>query len=109
MKSVRKLAIFSIGYAASVFAAHYILPYETLLTAVVLAAAAALPGLLFKGNARKCILLAALAAAIGFLGYKYHYDSTVIPCEELTGKTLTVQVQVLDYPMHYDYCSRINV
>lgn len=109
MKSVRKLAIFSIGYAASVFAAHYILPYETLLTAVVLAAAAALPGLLFKGNARKRILLAALAAAIGFLGYKYHYDSTVIPCEELTGKTLTVQVQVLDYPMHYDYCSRINV
>ena len=109
MKSVRKLATFSIGYAVSVFAAHYVLPYEYILTAAVLAAVTAVFGLLFKGNTGKRILLAALAAAIGFLGYKYHYDSTVTPCEELTGKTLTVQVQVLDYPTHYDYCSRINV
>lgn len=109
MKSVRKLAAFSIGYAVSVFAAHYVLPYEYLIIAAAVSAAVALLSLLLKGNTRKRILLAALAAAVGFLGYKIHYDSTVIPCEELVGKTLTVEVQVLDYPTHYDYSDRVNV
>lgn len=109
MRSVRKLAAFSIGFGISVFAAHYALPYCHLMTAAIVATVTAACGLLFKGNTRKCIILAALAAAIGFAGYKIHYESTVIPCEALVGKTLTVDAQVLDYPTNYDNCSRVYV
>ena len=109
MRSVRKLAAFSIGFGISVFAAHYALPCCHLMTAAIVAAVTAACGLLLMGNTRKCIILAALAAAIGFAGYKIHYDSTVTPCEALVGKTLTVDAQVLDYPTNYDNCSRVYV
>lgn len=109
MRSVRKLAIFSIGFCISFFAAHYVLPYAYLLPAAACASAVAVCGLFFKGNTRKRILLMALAAAIGFCGYKFHYDNTVNSCEELVGKTETVKIQVLEYPTQYDYSSRANV
>lgn len=109
MRSVRKLANFSIGFCVSVFAAHYILPYEYLLPAAVCAAVLALCGMVLKGNTRKRILLMALAAAIGFCGYKIHYDNTVNSSEVLVGKTETVMIQVLEYPTQYDYSSRTYV
>lgn len=109
MKSVRKLAAFSIGFCISVFAAHYVLSYGYLLPAAACAAAVAACSLFLKGNTRKRILLAALAAAIGFCGYKIHYDNTVNSCAELVGKTETVTVRVLEYPTQYDYNSRAYV
>ena len=109
MRSVRKLAALSIGYCISVFAAHYILPYNYLLPIAAASIGLALCSLLLNGNTRKRVLLAALAAAIGFCGYKYHYDNTVSSCEKLVGRTMTVHVQVLEYPTRYDYSSRIYV
>ena len=107
MRSVRKLAAFSIGFGISVFAAHYALPCCHLMTAAIVAAVTAACGLLFKGNTRKCIILAALAAAIAFAGHQIHYDRTVTPCAAPVGKTVAVDAQVLDYPTNEDNCSGV--
>lgn len=109
MKSVRKLAALSIGYSLVVFLAHYILPYESLLTAAAISAVIAAAGLLLKGNKRLLAVLVALSAALGFAGYRYHYNNTVAVCEQYAGKTVLVNAQVLDYPDKLEYGNRVYV
>ena len=109
MKSVRKLAALSIGYSLSVFAAHYILQYDYLLTAAAISAVIAAAGMLLKGNKRLLAVLVALSAAVGFAGYRYHYDNTVAVCEQYAGKTMLVNAQVLDYPDKLEYGNRVYV
>ncbi len=98
MKSIRKLAVFSIGYSLAVLLSHYLMPYEALVYASCTALLLSAAGFLLKGNARKRAVLLLAAASIGFFGYKLHCDNTVNACEPYYGKTLTVQAQAVDYP-----------
>lgn len=98
MRGVRKLAFISIGYSFAIFAAHYILPTDRLYIAAAITAVSALFALIFKGRTRQIILLTVISAAVGLCAYRMHYDRTLLPCEELAGRKMYLDVEVLDYP-----------
>ena len=107
MREVRRLAIFCAGFALAVFAAHYLLPTDSLPTAALLCALLSLCGFAFKGRARKRVLLTFLALTFGFLWYNFRCETVLAPCGELSGEPVTVTASVTGYPKYGEYCSYI--
>lgn len=98
MRGIRKLACVSIGFSAGIFAAHYLISADDLVTATICCLVLAIVAAFLKGRNGKRILLIAIAAAVGFTAYKISVEQTLIPTQELDGKTLSVSAIVLDYP-----------
>lgn len=109
MRGVRKLAALSAGFAAAVFAAHYIIPGQYLLTAAGFCALLAAAGVALGKNNGKRIFLVFLAAMLGFAGYKYHYDTKLSSWEQYYGEDVAVTARISSYPEKYDYYSVVNV
>lgn len=109
MKDIRKLAVLSSGFAAAVFAAHYLVPNDVLWLFIAASAALAAISLAVKGLTGKRLALAALGLLCGFGCYLHSSLTVLVPCEELDGETVCVSARVTDFPERLDYCDRLYV
>ena len=109
MRGVRKLAAVCVGYSAAVFIAHYLLSSEKLIAAAVICLLVGFSGFAFSKNTRKRIMLLLFAAAVGFAGYKYHYEATVTPAEAMADSKVTVKAIVTDFPEERKNCRMLYV
>lgn len=109
MRGVRKLACLSIGYSLAVFAAHYILPKESLFIFAAVLPALILPALFLNGNARLRAILLIVSASLGLLSYGLHYKNTIYRISELDGKTQKVTAELTAYPEEHDYGGKVRV
>lgn len=108
---MRKLAIFSAGYAGAVFAATLFLPEGVLLPLGGFCAALAVLQHLLKRvlpdrNRRRALLCCAGMAA-GLL-WTWGYGSLFLePVRQLDDKTVVLSGTVLDFPQELDYSGRV--
>ena len=109
MRGVRKLAAVCMGFSAAVFAAHYLLSPDMLISAAAICAAMGILGFAFRKNTRLRIVLLFFAAAVGFLGYKYNVDTFLAPCEEMAGREVTLNAVVTAYPEERKSCTMLYV
>ncbi len=109
MKGVRKLASASIGYCAAIFISHYLLSAEQLPAAAFFSALCAVSALFLKGRGRKRLIIAALAAAVGFAHYGIHDSRTVDVCSQYAEKEYCVSARVCEYPDGRDNCTLLYV
>lgn len=104
---MRKLAIFSTGYAAAVFSAALFLPEGALLPlggfCVILAVMLRLLKRVLPDRNRRRALLCCAGMAVGFL-WTWGYGMLVLePARQLDDKTVVLTGFVLDYPQERDY------
>lgn len=109
MRGVRKLAAVCMGFSAAVFAAHYLLSPDMLISAAAICAAMGILGFAFRKNTRLRIVLLFFAAAVGFLGYKYNVDTFLTPCEEMADREVTLNAVVTAYPEERKSCTLLYV
>ncbi|MDO4816194.1 MAG: DNA internalization-related competence protein ComEC/Rec2 [Bacillota bacterium] len=109
MRGVRKLAAVCVGFSAAVFAAHYLLSPDMLISAAAVCAAMGILGFAFRKNTRLRIVLLFFAAAVGFLGYKYNVDTFLAPCEEMADREVTLNAVVTAYPEERKSCTLLYV
>ena len=107
MRDIRKLATISLGFAAAIFVAHYILKLSGLLAAA--AAGIAVVGFAFKGLNRKRIVLFFAAAAIGFAAYYVNYNATIGAVEPYTEKEAEFTARAENYADVRKAYSLVNV
>lgn len=110
---MRKLAIFSLGYAVSVLLSVLVLPREYLPFLGVLCLLPAGVLCLIKSQRhrknRKRILLCCFGLAIGFLWCR-GYDALFLePARVLDDKTVVLSGTVLEYPQPTDYGAKILI
>ncbi|MDR0951583.1 MAG: DNA internalization-related competence protein ComEC/Rec2 [Oscillospiraceae bacterium] len=106
---MRLLATASAALASAVFLAHYALPAQYYFWAAVLCAILALLGLLLQGTKRQRALLICLGAAAGFLVSGVSYAQRTAPCIEASGKTLSFEAEVAEYPVVYENYTYVTV
>ena len=109
MRGVRTLCAASIGYCAAVFLSHYLLSGESLAAVLMLPAVIMLAALLFRGNMRTRLIIAAVFLAVGFGHYRLHNAQTVDKCEVYAGKEVTTTARLTDYPDVRDRCVLLSV
>lgn len=109
MPGIRKLCALSIGYCAAIFVSHYLLSGASLVSLLLLALTMVLFAFLFSGLNRRRLLIAAIAAAIGFTHYWLCSDFVINKCEVFAGKELTISARVTDYPDVRERCTLLNV
>ena len=110
---MRKLAIFSAGYAGSVFAATYFLPEGVLLPlggfCVVLAVLLRLLKRILPDRNRRRALLCCVGMAAGLL-WTWGYGSLFLdPVRQLDDKTVRLTGTVLEFPQELDYGGRVLI
>lgn len=103
MKDIRKLAVLSSGFAAAVFAAHYLVPQSALRLMIVVSFVLALISLRLKGLTRRRAFLASVGLLLGFACYLVNSSTVLVPCSELDGQTLWLSARVTDYKESLDY------
>ena len=106
---MRKLALFSIPFSASIILSFYVLPSGWRIPAAVIFAAAAAILTALQERWLKGFALMALGAAIGLGMFEIHALRTTVPAHLLDGETRSVTVRLLDYPQVYDRYSRVTV
>ena len=106
---MRKLALFSIPFSASIILSFYVLPSGWRIPAAVIFAAAAAILTALQERWLKGFALMALGAAIGLGMFEIHALRTTVPAHLLDGETRSVTVRLLDYPQVYDQYSRVTV
>ena len=99
---MRKLAIAAFAFSAAVFAANYIFSRSSVIYAAVFCAfiGAAVLGIRLKSL--KGIVIAAFAAAVGFVSFAAHYDLTTERAHSLSGSTETVRFVLIASPQEYE-------
>jgi competence protein ComEC len=95
---LRNLVIFSLGFAAAVFAAVYFLPERVRVYCAVGLAAICPLCLLLRGNARTRYLLVCASASMGLLWFTAYNMITVAPAREYYGSERDVTAVAADYP-----------
>lgn len=96
---MRKLCWAAVSCSAAIFLAVYLLPEVWLLPAGVLCALASLCALLFRGNTRRRVALAALGAAAGLLWTSCYSHIFVAPARALiSDEPQTYILTVSDFP-----------
>ena len=106
---MRVLAIVCTAFAASIFAAVYLLPFPALFP---LAALLLVPGLMLLKRKRitlRPLALLCLGAAVGFGWFGLHDLFTAIPAKLLDGSEQIIEAHVLDYPQVYPEYTRVTV
>lgn len=109
MRAIRKLATASLAFSAAVFLAHYLLPYNWLLTFAAIGILTAVAGEFIHNNIGRRLILIGLAIACGFSLYHIHYNRVISPCEELVNEKMTVTARVTSYPDCRSGCILQNV
>lgn len=109
MRAIRKLAAASLGFSASVFLAHYVLPFKWLLPFAAICALAAIAGIFVHNNTGRRVLIIGLALACGFSLYHINYKRVISPCEEIIDEKLTVTARITSYPDYRSGCYLQNV
>ena len=95
---MRKLATAGISFAAAIFSARYIFPYDWLPVIFTATAAASLIGLFFHGMRRLRVFIIFISLAFGFI-WSFTYTAIFIkPAWYLHDETATVSAIVIDYP-----------
>ena len=110
---MRKLAIFSVGYAGVVFAATLFLPEGVLLPlggfCVILAVLLHLVKRVLPDRNRRRALLCCAGMAAGLL-WTWGYGSLFLePARQLDDKTVVLTGTVLDFPQELDYSGRVLI
>lgn len=110
---MRKLAIFSAGYAGAVFAATLLLPGELLLPlggfCVLLAVLLRLLKRILPDRNRRRALLCCAGMAAGLL-WTWGYGKLFLePARQLDDKTVVLTGTVLDFPQELDYGGRVRI
>ena len=106
---MRVLAIVCTAFAASIFAAVYLLPFAALFPLALLLFAIGLFLILIKRITLRPLALLCLGAAIGFGWFALHDLLTAIPAKLLDGSEQVLEAKVLDYPQVYPSYTRVTV
>ena len=109
MRDIRKLATISLGFAAAIFVAHYVLKLSGVLAAAAVCLGIAAVGFAFKGLNRKRIILFFTAAAIGFAAYYVNYNATLGAVEPYTEKEAEFTARAENYADVRKAYSLVNV
>ena len=110
---MRKLAIFSAGYAVAVFAATLFLPEGTVLPlggfCVLLAVLLRFLKRILPERRRRCALLCCTGMAMGLL-WTWGYGQLVLkPVRQLDDRTVELVCEVADFPQTTDYGGKVLV
>lgn len=99
---MRKLAIAAFAFSAAVYAANYCFSRSSVIYAAVFCAfiGAAVLGIRLKSL--KGIVIAAFAAAIGFVSFAVHFDLTAERAHTVSGSTETVRFVLIASPQEYE-------
>lgn len=95
---MRKLAVFSVAFAAAVFVAHYILPGGYFTWAAVMCALFSLLGFLFRAEKSIRVILICLGAAAGFVVSGVSYAQKIEPSAAITKEDYVFTAEVSEYP-----------
>lgn len=106
---MRKLALCTLGFAAALLLAHYVLPEGALLWCAAGLGLLCLAGLGLRGDARTRLLIVCVSAVCALGWYRVCDALFIKPCEELKGRTLTVTACVTDYPVFHEDYARVDL
>ncbi len=104
---MRKLALVSLGYSATTFAAQYLVPVGIRPYFAAGFALLAALCMLFRGEVRKRALILSLSAAAGFLWSWGHYALFIAPGDALDGMSANVRVTVSEYSEDFGTYTRL--
>ena len=110
---MRKLAIFSVGYALAVFAAVFVLPGGVLLPlggfCAVLAAALHLLKKILPDKGRRRALICCVGMVLGFV-WTWGYDCLFLePARAMDDRTVVLSGTVTDWPQETEYGASVLV
>ncbi len=106
---MRKLATAAAAYSAAVFTAVYAIPREWLPYCALAAALFSASAVFLKGKKRLLSLLVTIPLACGLIWSWGYYRMFIEPAEALAGRTVTVESQVLDYPVSGEGYQSVHV
>ena len=106
---MRKLATAAFAFAAGVFLAQYLLPYAWQLPLGLFCVALAMLAFLWKGNARRRILLVFCGAALALVYNSLYICFVQLPAEELAGSERKISMTVLEYAVSTEYGAKVTV
>lgn len=106
---MRVLSIVCTAFAASIFAAVYLLPFSFLFPLALILMIPGLILILLKRITLRPLALLCLGTAVGFGWFALHDLLTAIPAKLLDGSEQIIEARVLDYPQVYPEYTRVTV